>query len=81
MLQSCAAASSSVNESVNRIVSRYRVVGGDGIRWECAEKRVELNQRWWPGGVLDSPLALALADSADGSVSLMSCEAALDSSR
>ena len=25
--------------------------------WECAEKRVKLNQQWWPGGVLGSPLA------------------------
>ena len=31
--QSCAAASSSVSESVNRIVSRYWVVGGDGEGW------------------------------------------------
>ena len=32
-LQSCAAASLSVSESVNRIISRYRVVGGDGEGW------------------------------------------------
>ena len=38
-------------------------------------KALSLNQRWRPGGVLGSPLALALADSAELSVSEMSLEA------